>query len=34
MCCLGDVSIGMTAGKGIGGPGDTDLLEDSDDRRL
>jgi hypothetical protein len=31
---FGDASIDMTAGRGIDGAGETDLLEEKEDRRL
>lgn len=33
-CGLGEASIGMTAGRGMDGAGDTDRREEKDDRRL
>jgi hypothetical protein len=33
-CGLGEASMGMTAGRGIEGAGDTERLEEKDDRRL
>jgi hypothetical protein len=33
-CGLGEASIGITAGSGIDGAGDTDRREEKDDRRL
>lgn len=33
-CGFGDASIGITAGRGIDGAGDTDRREEKDDRRL
>jgi hypothetical protein len=33
-CGFGDASMGITAGSGIDGAGETDLLDENDDLRL